>query len=78
MIKNHSLFKPKRQTQSKDIQEDKTKMSMNLLKGTNEKQQQLFRSQKIRSTFYTEDILPKLPFKLKDWVAAEDKNNIVF
>ena len=43
------------------------------MEGTNEKLRSSFRSQKTRSTFYTKNTLPKLIFKLIDWVAAEVK-----
>ena len=38
----------------------------------------ILRSHKIRSTFYTENTLCKLLCKPKDWVATEDKNNLVY
>ena len=38
----------------------------------------MFKSLKIRSTFYTENTLRKLLCKPKDRVATEDKNNIVY
>ena len=37
----------------------------------------ILRSDKIRSTFYTESTLQKLLCKPKDRVATEDKNNVV-
>ena len=46
--------------------------------GTSEKQWRILRSHKIRSTFYTESTLCKLFCKLKDRVATEDQNNIVY
>ena len=48
------------------------------IEGTSEKLWHTFRSHKIRSTFYAENTLRKLLCKLKDWVTAEDKNNIVY
>ena len=59
ITKNHSLFQSQQETQATE--------------GTNEKLRSSFRSQKIRSTFYTKNTLPKLIFKLIDWVAAEVK-----
>ena len=48
------------------------------VEGTSEKLRRIFRSYKIRSTFYTEKTLRKLLCKPKYWVATEDKNNIVY
>ena len=45
--------------------------------GSSEKLRRMLRSQKIRSTFYTESTLQKLLCKLKDRVATEDKNNLL-
>ena len=55
-------------------------MSINLphVEGTSEKLRRIPKSHKIRSTFYTESTLRKLLCKLKDPVATEDKNNIVY
>ena len=55
-------------------------MSINLpyIEGTIEKLWQILRSDKIGSTFYTENTLCKLLCKPKDQVATEDKNNIVY
>ena len=55
-------------------------MSINLLyvEGFSEKLQRILISHKIRSTFYTEDILRKLLCKPKDRVATEVKNNFVY
>ena len=55
-------------------------MSVNLpyVEGTSEKLQRIFRSHKIRSTFYTENTLLKLLCKPRDRVATEDKNIIVY
>ena len=55
-------------------------MSINLLrvKGTSEKLQHILGSHKVISTFYTENTLHKFLCKPKDWVATEDKNNIVY
>ena len=55
-------------------------MSINLpyVQGTSEKVQHILESHKIRSTFYIEKTLRKLLCKPKDWVATEDKNNIVY
>ena len=55
-------------------------MSIDLpyVKGTSEKLMRIFISHEIRSTFYTENTLRKLFCKLKDLVATDDKNNIVY
>ena len=55
-------------------------MSINLpyVEGTSEKLWRILRSHKIRSTFYTEKTLHKILCKPKDWVAIEDKNDIVY
>ena len=55
-------------------------MSINLpsIEGTCEKLRHILISRKVRSIFYTESTLRKLLFKLKDRVAREDKNNIVY
>ena len=56
------------------------RMSINLpdVECTSEKLRHILRSQKVRSTFYTEKTLRKLLCKPKDRVATEDKNNIVY
>ena len=46
--------------------------------GTGEKLWWILRSHEIRSTFYSENTICKLLCKPKDWVATEDKNNIVY
>ena len=63
-----------------NIQEEEIRMSINLayVEGTSEKLPRILRSHKIKSTFYTESTLRKLLRKLKDRVATEDKNNIVY
>ena len=55
-------------------------MNINLpyVGGASEKLRRIFRSHKIRSTFYTEKTLQKFLCKPKDRVATEDKNNIVY
>ena len=65
---NHSLPQLQQQTQATDIQEEEIKMSINLpyVEGTSEKLRRIFRSHKIRSTFYTENTLRKLLCKPKD------------
>ena len=81
ITKNRSLSQLQKQTtQVTDIQEEEIIMSRNLpyIKGTNEKLQCILRCHKVRSTFYTETALRKLLCKLKDRVAAVDKNNIVY
>ena len=77
---NHNLPQSQQLRQVIDIQEEEIKMSINLpyIQGTNEKLWHIFRSHKIRSTFYTENTLCKLLCKPKDRVAAEDKNSIVY
>ena len=67
-------------TQAIDIQEEEIRMSINLpyIEGTIEKLWQILRSDKIGSTFYTENTLCKLLCKPKDQVATEDKSNIVY
>ena len=74
----HSLSQSQQQTQVTDIQEEKIRMSINLLyvEGTSEKLRRILVPQKIGSTFYTESNLRKLLCKPKDRVATEDKNNI--
>ena len=66
--------------QAADIQDEEIRMSINLpyVEGTSEKLRSILRSQKIRSTLYTENTLRKLLCKPKDRVAIEDKNNIVY
>ena len=55
-------------------------MSINLplVEGTSENLQYIPRSQKMRSTYYTDSTLNKLFCKPNDRVATEDKNNIVY
>ena len=55
-------------------------MSMNLpyVEGTSEKPRRKLKFHKIKCTLYTESTLRKLLFKLRDRVATEDKNNIVY
>ena len=48
------------------------------VEGTSEKLRHILKSRKLRSTFYTESTLCKLLCKLKDRVATEDKNSIVY
>ena len=76
----HSLPQSHQLTQATDIQEEEIKASINLpyVEGTSEKLWRILRSHKIRSIFYTEMTLRKLLCKLKDRVATEDKNNIVY
>ena len=77
---NHSLPQSQQLTQATDIQEEDTRMSINLryVEGTSEKLRRILSFHKIRSTFYTEKALRKLLCKPKDRVATEDKNNIVY
>ena len=69
---NHSLPQSQQLTQTTDIQEEETRISIILpyVEGTSEKLQSILRSDKIRSTFYTEMALSKLPCKPKDRVAT--------
>ena len=77
---NHSLSQSQQLMQAADIQNEEIRMSINLpcVEGTSEKLRSILRSQKIRSTLYTENTLRKLLCKPKDRVAIEDKNNIVY
>ena len=63
-----------------DIQEEEIRMSINLpyIEDTSVKLRQILRSHKIRFTFYTESTLRKLLCKLKNRIATEYKNNIVY
>ena len=65
-------------TQAADIQEEEIKMDINLpcVESTSEKLRRMLRSQKIRSTFYTEKTLRKLLCEPKDRVATDDKSDI--
>ena len=67
-------------TQATDTKGEESRMSINLpyVAGTSEKLRSILRSQKRRSTFYTEKTLRKLLCKPKDRVAPEDNNNIVY
>ena len=69
---NHSLPQSQQLTQTTDIQEEETRISIILpyVEGTSEKLQSILRSDKIRSTFYTEMTLSKLLCKPKDRVAT--------
>ena len=77
---NQSLSQSQQLAQATDIQGEEIRMSINLsyVEGTSEKLWSILKSHKIRSTFYTKNSLHKLICKPKDWVAAEDKNNIVY
>ena len=77
---NDSLPQSQQLTQATHIQEEEIKTSINLayVESTSEKLRRIFRSHKIRSTFYTEMTLRKLLCKPKDRVATEDKNNIAY
>ena len=77
---NHSLPQSQQLTQVSDIQGEEIRMSINFsyVEGTSEKLWCVFRSHKIRSTFYTEITLHKILCKPKDRVATEDKKNIVY
>ena len=75
ITRNDSLFQSQQQTQHTNIQKEEIKVSMNLpyVKGTTEKLQRILRSQKIRSTFYTENALHKLRCKLTDRETTDKK-----
>ena len=79
---NHNLHQSQQQTQATDILEEEIRMSINLpyVQGTCEKLRRILKFHKMRSTFYTENNLRKLLCKPKDWdwVATEDKSNIVY
>ena len=68
---NHSLCQSQEQTQATDIPVEEIRININLPYVKN------LRFHKIRSFFYTESALRKLPCKPKDRVATEDKNNRV-
>ena len=59
---------------------ERDQMSINLLRvwATSENLKQTLRSHKIKSTFYTDSTLHKVFWKLKDPVATEDKNYILY
>ena len=80
MVFVHSLSQSQQQTQATDIQEDETKMSINLPDDevASKKPQHILRSNKRRSILYIENTLHKLLCKPKDRIATEDKNNIVY
>ena len=61
-----------KQTQTTDIKEEETRMSINLryIEGTIEKLRRMLKSQKIKSTFYTESTLRKPLRKSKDRVVT--------
>ena len=48
------------------------------IKDTNEKLSRMFKTHKIRSTFYTENTQSKLLCKSKDGVDSEDESNIAY
>ena len=77
---NHSLPQSQQLTQATDIQEEEIRVSKNLpyVEGTSEKKWHILRSHKIRSTFYTENLLHKFLSKPRNRVATEDKNNIAY
>ena len=77
---NHSLSQSQQPRKATNIQEEEIRMNINLpyVEGTSEKLRCILRSNKIRSTFYTESTLHKLLCKLKSRIATEDKNNIVY
>ena len=77
---NHSLSQSQQQTEATDVQVEEIRMRINLryVEGASEELRRIIRSHEIRSTFYTENTLPKLLCKTKDRVAVENKNNIVY
>ena len=54
------------------------RINLPLCQGTSEKLRRILRSDKIRSTFYTETTLCKSLYKRKYRVATEHKNNVVY
>ena len=68
------------QTQATAILEEEVRMSVNLphVQRTSEQLRCILKSDKIRSTFYTENTLCKLFCRPKDGVATKYKNNIVY
>ena len=80
ITKNHSLPQSNQLTQATDIQEEKIRMSINLpyVESTSKTLRRTIRSNKIRSTFYTENTFRKLLCKPKDQVATDVKNNMVY
>ena len=74
------MSQSQQQTQATDIQEEETRMSINLryAEGTSEKLRRILISHKVRSTLHIESTLRKLLCKPKDRVATRDKNNIVY
>ena len=80
-ITNHySLPQSQQQTQATAILEEEVRMSVNLphVQRTSEQLRCILKSDKIRSTFYTENTLCKLFCRPKDGVATKYKNNIVY
>ena len=65
---NHSVSQSQQQMQATDIQEEEIKMSITILyvENTIERLPHVFKSYKIRSTFYTENTLHKILCKPKD------------
>ena len=53
-------------------------IDLSYVEGTSEKLLRILISHEIRSTFYTENTLRKLLCKLKDLVATDNKNSIVY
>ena len=74
---NHNLPQSQQQTQG---EEEEIGMILNLpyAEETSEKLWHILRSHKIRSTFYTECTFHKCFCKPTEWVATEDKINIVY
>ena len=65
---------------TKDVQEEEIRMSVNFpfFECISEKLRLILRSNKIRSTFYTESTLRERLCKPKARVATEDKNKIIY
>ena len=77
---NHSLPQSQQLMPATDIQEEEIRMSINLpnVECASEKLQRIFRSHKIRSTFYSENTLHKIlckPTKYKNNVCEIDCGN---
>ena len=76
---NNSMSQSQQQTQATDMKVEEIRTNINLpyIEGTSKKLQRKLKSNKKRSTFYTESTLHNLLCKPKDRVATEGKNNIV-
>ena len=77
---NYSLSQSQQQSQVTEVEEEEIWMSINLpsVEVISEKLQVILRSHQIGSTLYTESTFSNLLCKPKDWVATENKNNIIY